>query len=73
METVHCPKCGRPLSPEGEAFCDGRHFPVYSCPECVQLVDFLGQRQELPLTFCRERDAAGRWRVFDPASGDELK
>jgi hypothetical protein len=66
METIKCPKCGRPLQAEGEAFVDDERFPVFSCPECIMNVSMFGKPVALPLTFCL--DAEGR--PFDPAAPD---
>jgi len=62
-KTTSCPKCGRRLQASGELIIEGESVPTFQCDECLRVVEFLGQRQELALTFCL--DAAGR--AFDPA------
>lgn len=61
--TFPCPKCGRQLHKSGEVSFDGQMFPTFSCDECLDHVDFAGERLELPLTFCVDRDR----RPFDAA------
>lgn len=62
---VACPKCGRKLPPADVQTSDGG-FPVYTCDECVMVVDFMGEKMELPLTFSLNE----KGEPFDPASPD---
>ena len=63
---VKCPKCGRKLRASGVLDFDGRELPTYQCDECLRVVEFLGERQEVALTFVLGEDG----RPFDPADPD---
>ena len=67
MDTRHkCPKCGRNLLPSGEFTLGAVTAPTYQCDECLRVVEFLGERMEVALTFCVDADG----RAFDPADPD---
>jgi len=71
MPRTHpCPKCGRTLRAEGEIIVhlsDGDcTAPVFSCDECLMLIDFGGETMEVCLMFAL--DANGK--EIDPASPD---
>jgi hypothetical protein len=63
-----CPKCRRPLEPNGDITIAGVRAPlsVYQCPECTRVVDFMGDRIEVALTFAVGADGV----AFDPADPD---
>jgi hypothetical protein len=68
--TFPCPKCGRILAQSGEMMveADGAAIkvPVFQCDECLMTVDFLGEKEEVALTFAVGADG----KPFDPASED---
>jgi hypothetical protein len=63
-----CPKCRRPLEPNGEITLNGVKAPldVYQCPECTRVVDLFGEPIEVALTFAVGPDGV----AFDPADPD---
>lgn len=61
-----CPKCQRILQPEGVIEAFGEKWLSYQCPECIACVDFMGEKMELPLSFCIGKDG----KPFDPATPD---
>jgi hypothetical protein len=65
-----CPKCGRELPASGAVVIDGTSLSVFQCGECLRVVDFMGQRQEVALTFAVAPGPDGRLRPFDPADPD---
>ncbi len=58
-----CPKCGRWLAAGGVLTIAHLEIPVYTCDECLVTVDLFGQKHELPLTFCLDKEG----RAVDPA------
>jgi endogenous inhibitor of DNA gyrase (YacG/DUF329 family) len=62
-KSVPCPKCGRNLLQSGEVVVGDETLPTFQCDECVKVVDFLGQKMELALTFALDKDG----KPFDPA------
>lgn len=63
---MNCPKCSRPLPVDGVLMVDDQSFDVYSCPECLMIVEFGGESMELPLSFAVGVDGV----LFDPGDPD---
>ncbi len=61
--TVACPKCQRKLAPAGVLSIGGVEAPVYQCDECLVETEVFGEKSEVALMFCIDKNG----RAIDPA------
>jgi hypothetical protein len=67
MTTFPCPRCSKPLSPEGTLSIDGLECPLYQCDVCTVPWNFGGETFAAAYTFVVGPDG----RPFDPAADDD--